>query len=1043
MNPSSLDPEDLKGQEFALRENISIHTPHLLNGETINDYKNNVMFLFLNLVDDKYYDGDNNFYALGDSYLRYPFIYRKLDFLPGSLATIYRSTPSRYMHREYGNACRINLVNKTIDDYIKYNGTDMSFRHMTTIAYDPDNNWVWAGCGVNQIDVNTGYSSENADAAAFQKDELHRGGGIAVIDAETGVTAHYTEENSPLLNNRVVDVEYDKFNQLIWIASYKGIQYYNTINHTWNSIPEFENNFAAAMDIYIDPFSTDKIYISFFYGAAEANVVTSQIPDSVTKIFEYNKQTGVIRSINTGGSIAFKYMTKTSATTLWTLKPSRYAVKKDTATLATINTIDLYSILPETSLTFPRFIASHINSSGEAIVYIAVANDSDTNRKNYLVRIIETGYDTYTADYINISNWNDENDFYIRSIDFDPVNPDVIYIALSKWIEEAYTKNGFIMCSADGRGQTWTLWESANLVNVSDIDIGADGNLYASRVYYRNQYNQQNVSDFINYGACGIGGGMGHELMGYNPDNPSNTHWIDSSKNSLYPPDYYNKPYYANTSTYSSTYSAQMESSIFLLCDGYSMAESRFAPFLQYPATGAGGHEGHMLVFEPKSAPYAPRVNELTTVTNINSGICRIKIHSPGLPVSMDYFMDSTINTSTVTMKNTAGTDVLINVDYNILSNEIIITAMEPLIDQYYTVTLLCGAQGIKNQKGATIVNTRSNEFADQISFLFKNNDYIPLVAENPLNILVNGNFENGFNIGTASNWVNGSTTSNVTLSEEAGIVFNGTRAQKISVINGGSGDACLRQNNLKITGGNGYTIRAYIKASDISGTGINMLLRQNGTMPVVVQMNAPFTAEYSLYEMSGYAYQQAESTEGFLRIYHYVDSKTVWIDKTEVLEYINLASNFSFENGIVTSYSVLQNNWIGSSSGTLYYNDPAPFNGVKAQRAVASGAGNHVRIDTGSYLSLEAGKTYRVKFYAKGDSAQNFKVSFIDLTPYTVLASKLDFFITSGWTEYECDLVPVATKSNEITLRFQQWCAADKFFSIDDVRIYEIPSGY
>ncbi|HBE02089.1 MAG TPA: hypothetical protein DC049_06380, partial [Spirochaetia bacterium] len=92
MNPSSLDPEDLKGQEFALRENISIHTPHLLNGETINDYKNNVMFLFLNLVDDKYYDGDNNFYALGDSYLRYPFIYRKLDFLPGSLATIYRST---------------------------------------------------------------------------------------------------------------------------------------------------------------------------------------------------------------------------------------------------------------------------------------------------------------------------------------------------------------------------------------------------------------------------------------------------------------------------------------------------------------------------------------------------------------------------------------------------------------------------------------------------------------------------------------------------------------------------------------------------------------------------------------------------------------------------------------------------------------------------------------------------------------------------------------------------------------------------------------
>jgi hypothetical protein len=238
------------------------------------------------------------------------------------------------------------------------------------------------------------------------------------------------------------------------------------------------------------------------------------------------------------------------------------------------------------------------------------------------------------------------------------------------------------------------------------------------------------MADFAVNGACAFGGGLAYEDMEYRIGRELS--WYSGLKG----------PYHAESGSWQGDgyrgYS-QLEPIMFMLLDGFTMAESRFGVFAQYPMNGGGGHTGHMLVFEPKCTPFAPRVDEenLNGVIYDNSKF-EIPLCSPGLPAHLDKFIPETINSMTVQVFD--GNDIPViadKIEYSETGNKIIVTG--DFSGFAYKVKLICGINGIKNTKGASLTNTRSNEFNDYIICHFGNgidlsgNGYLCLNQSNKL----------------------------------------------------------------------------------------------------------------------------------------------------------------------------------------------------------------------------------------------------------------------------------------------------------------------
>jgi hypothetical protein len=251
------------------------------------------------------------------------------------------------------------------------------------------------------------------------------------------------------------------------------------------------------------------------------------------------------------------------------------------------------------------------------------------------------------------------------------------------------------------QGKTWTQPAINNgyIRNLRELAVAPNGSVYGVCGY---EYDQQNLSDFQAFGLSAFGGGLSHDTFTYNPS-PA------SGRGKTVP-----------AGAYDSTADADREaySMMFMLLDGYYYGESRFGIFKQYPASGNGGYCANMLVFEPKCAPFAPRVDEENLNPMIqNKQTIEIPLRSPGLPLAMDGFMAATISGSTVSVKDELGQPVTAAVEYKSVGNKIVLTG--DFSGTAYQVTLKCGIDGIKNIKGASLVNTRADEFKDEITYTF------------------------------------------------------------------------------------------------------------------------------------------------------------------------------------------------------------------------------------------------------------------------------------------------------------------------------------
>ena len=712
------NPSDRYGKEFLDRGNINTVWGNRDLGNRV--HLTNLMFTSWDQANGQ-----------GEIHYEHPYIFKYFHFLPGSVAIIFRSSPNRYHSRMYGGLCSYD--GSLFTNYVAADGSDIAYKHLTAVAYDPQNDYLWCGTGVRQFDDSIRYGS---DDNLQKQDQEANGGGIVVYNRTSRALVYRFTEGNGLINNRVVKLVYDKYYNRMWIITYKGIQYYdcaaNGGQSSWSSAIKpgvLSGNDAHGFEIYVDPFQTNKIYTA--YACAGAAADSTQLPGGETTVFEYNKDTDTVSNFILFGSgnerSWYPRITKTASNYLWTVfgKDSDTIIKKyDINTSTVVYSNKLINLTPLSLIASPRVMISTTNSFNETNIYLGL---SEPGTNVYVLRLTETGPASFTTNFImqneltiNASA-SSKTELAVSSITFDLNNPDTMYLSVIG--RDAYdSRAGRILKSTDGRGSNWTIYLNTGVENINDLCVDNTGTILGARGY---EYAHQSVADFIHYGACAVGGGVSH-YAGYFENKT-----LDNNRYTTVP-GYLNMPYWAQcygNSSQDENGDWLGESSLntpksiaFMLLDGYYMGEAVHA--VNFPYIPRATVDGTTVVFDPKCAPYAPRVDETGTSLVINNRLAAIKLFSPGLyntSTPLDGFMPATITTNTVRLYDYNSNYIPpSSLTYISNSKEIYYYADTNILPgSNYLLTLTCGANGIINLKGASLVNTRSNEFLDEITYLY------------------------------------------------------------------------------------------------------------------------------------------------------------------------------------------------------------------------------------------------------------------------------------------------------------------------------------
>ncbi|MDZ4200278.1 MAG: hypothetical protein U1E27_13460, partial [Kiritimatiellia bacterium] len=632
-----------------------------------------------------------------------PFLYSHWNFLPGSSLEIVRSFPGRNMTRLRGGIVRV-LLSSLSRTHLRFDdGSDFHYRAAETLAWDPSRDRIWVG---------TGQKKENEGFTEFI-DRL-RGNGLAVIDAQSGRRiAYFNRDNSNLINNRVLKVAHDPHRDRLWIASYGGIQYVDLTDHSIHSIPGLTNAHAAAMDIYVSPYPPHYAYATFLYAHGSAR--DSQLTNFRNRIFEINGDADTFTALQVG-SVAGHWRTPVAMTdsqTVWMVRtdwvdgtnmPS--AVRYNRVTKQVVATEDLFQYIPEAVADlerYPRVVFAHINSQGQKRVYIAfstVRTDRLAYRKNYLLRITETGAATHSVSLLQRSSWNDttadagERRYNIRHMATDPANPDHLYLAMSKQLTSDSTHRSRIERSTDGNGGGWeeVIGTSHSIHNLNEILLDGRGNLFGAQ---GNHDDQSHASDYIAFGCSSTGGGLTHDHFEYAQD----TSGLEAGM-------FWSDPDFVQTNN-PSPVAGEFTGYMYKMLNGYSMLDARSARN-GFPSTGFMGWMKVTLVVEPKTAPFAPRVDDAQTAFLLPAtNALRARLHSPGLPAAGTYadgFDSGTINRDTVALYNDRGEYLAPStVTYDSATQELVYTRSSNLSPGVYFLWLRCGPGGIKNRFGGAL----------------------------------------------------------------------------------------------------------------------------------------------------------------------------------------------------------------------------------------------------------------------------------------------------------------------------------------------------
>ncbi|HBE03923.1 MAG TPA: hypothetical protein DC049_15820, partial [Spirochaetia bacterium] len=681
----------------------------------------------INFLDANWVNDTTGAYARGCEISWYPHHFKHLSFNPGSAMMVYRSFPTgagRFAAMEQG---LYYFQGGTHASMMKTDGTDYEMLNMSDVEINQDNNTLW--CALGQRSEHQLVSSGSHTTVEV---ESRNGNGIAVYGKSGTLLARYTEENTGggLLCNAVYEIKYDSYNKRMWVGTFEGVCYYDIQGGAWHTPSGLSHpNGARVREFYIDPTTAGKyIYVTYARGRT-----SGRVPNALanwTRVFEYNIQTDTVTIKNFGISSYFyaASIVKTQTNVFWmrymTNNCQSYIVKIINNSI--VNTVNLANIggksyVPIAPLDYNRQNLIYASYGGVTNIFVPIGTtNASADIKVGVLRIKDDGT-SITANVWGSSLWYDSTNYIYTGdrIHQNPFAPEKIYLSTRDYMDfESRTRGKVIEFSETGTAGI-SLATGDTLRGINDIvfDNETTGKLWIAR--YQNFHVAQHfIYEFFPYGLCGAGGGLSHDTYYYDNDLLSGSASSGDMISTSYV-DYY--LYSGGLSAPSAPY--QMRGLALRLLDGYYFAEARFGSMPAYPAQGGLGHIGHMLVMDPKSAPYAPRVDFTAINYNISFDsitgeyTLKAKIFTPVLGSAKNTFLAATINSTTVSLRNESQTLITpYSITYSSSLNEITYKTKNAIGNgEKYYLSLKCGINGIKNSMGASLINTRPDEFSDEI----------------------------------------------------------------------------------------------------------------------------------------------------------------------------------------------------------------------------------------------------------------------------------------------------------------------------------------
>ncbi|HOY57505.1 MAG TPA: hypothetical protein PK640_05120, partial [Verrucomicrobiota bacterium] len=687
-----------------------------------------------------------------DPFISYRNISKHVRFDPGALVFAHRSYPARLFKRPLCGLSKCDVSARTVESLMKSDASDLLLRQMADVACATENNSVWCALGQDILKM---YSTANARSV-----NNFRGNGVAVYAPDGTLLDHFTTENTRggLLSDAVYRVAYDAYNHKVWIGTFKGVCAYDLAAGAWEQPTGLSSAAPAPVyQIYVDPTTAGQyLYVTF---SAGATACTPGISDYLC-VLEYNVSTGAIKRYKFHGDAMYNAsVTKTAPNTLWAVywrsSTSQALVSKySTDTAQLLSSVDLGNVNnvsykpTATGSKFAYQIAS-AKVNGVDRVYVTIRNEATPFNGVLRIEDISAGPQLTVWGH-NVTAYG--TDKRPAALAVSPLAPGTVYcIMTGQYDTDAASR---IYRFGDAEPVAGTLMTTAGTStaisgSINNATFGPDG----TTLYYTQSFSDpyhEPVVDFFPFGAAAGMGGYTHDYYSYGG-------WIDpcfyGNRDNLISPA--TSPEYARDADLyaaASRSTSEMPFSTSLhLMNGFYLAEARLGTLIAYPAGANGGHTGHMFVFDPKACPYAPRVDEDETLYEIaDRRTLRARLFSPGFPSNWadlksreGGFIASTVNANTVALADAAGTAVGVEsiayVEREVAGKfacEVVVRAAANLAyGGTYRLTLACGVNGIKNNKGASLVNTRPDEFRDDIGLVYvvhPAQGALPLITRQP-----------------------------------------------------------------------------------------------------------------------------------------------------------------------------------------------------------------------------------------------------------------------------------------------------------------------
>lgn len=712
----------------------------------------------INFLDADWVVGADGSYSRGSVISTFPHQWKRLQFKPGSVMNTYRSFPTGDGYFATSQFGLHSFNGTTITSMMQTDGSDFEIMNMNSIVVNPEDHTLWCAAALHAL--HDGPSSHDHLSADYLS---KNGAGVAVYNKSGTLITRHTKDTG-LLCNAVYTLTYDKYNHRMWAGTFSGVSYYDLVTRTWSTPAGLTHTDGARVaQIYVDPTTSGQlVYVTYINGSSGWKVPNRL--GSWHRVFEYNVAAGTTTVRNLGISDAFysAQVAKSEADILWL----RYATNKSPLNYHYIRKVKISTGEKLYELAFNNIggidhtpSLSHSGSGQNIIVSVdaGVTNiyspigttNAAVTIRNGVLRIVDGA--APTAEIWGAAGWWSGTSSTMSNVIGDkviqnPLHPDKVYLITREHNVIRSASGKVIEFSAANTAGTELKAGSTSIINANAaaFDDETDGRLWFVRYQYAST-GQFALYELYNYGLTGAMGGFSHDGFSYDGQSLSAYSLPAAEYIATTEPDYH---LYSSESGGSPTLMTmyQLKSMAMLLLDGFYFAEARFGSLAVYPTQGSGGHYAHMIVMDPKAAPYAPRVDLSAHRPNVTESIFVAEVYSPNT-VNKSAFLTASINADTVKLYGPGS--AYIPADSISVSNKgssLVIrydARTRAVTSGTYTLVLSCGVDGIKNAQGASLVNSSATEFKDEVSLTFSADlDHTaPTVSGFPANFTTNRAF--------------------------------------------------------------------------------------------------------------------------------------------------------------------------------------------------------------------------------------------------------------------------------------------------------------